>query len=125
MEISIFVAKIIALIYIPLGIAMLVGQIKAKELIASFEKSPAMQMTTGYLGVIMGIFLITYHNVWVLDWPVLITVLGWVAIVECVLILALPKTIFAWANGISTKEKLWGSFALIFGLIFAYFGFIA
>ena len=125
MELSILVAKIIALIYIPLGIAMIAGQLKGKELVTSFEKSPAISLTMGYLGVIMGIFLITYHNVWVMDWPVLITVIGWIAVIESVAFLALPKMMFSKTKGMSTNEKLWGSIALILGLIFGYFGFIA
>ncbi len=125
MELSIFVAKIIALIYLPLGFALFTGQLKGKELVASFEKSPGLSLTTGYFGVTIGVILITYHNLWIKGWPVLITIIGWIAVIECVALLAIPKTLFAMANRMATNEKLWGLVSLILGLVFGYFGFFA
>lgn len=125
MELSIFVAKVIALIYIPLGFAMLIGQLNGKNLVDSFKRSPGLSLTTGYVAVIVGVALVTYHNIWVKDWTVLVTIIGWIALIEGVLLLALPKTMFAMAKRMSKNEKLWGIITIILGLIFAYFGFIA
>ncbi len=125
MEFSIFVAKIVALIYLPLAIALLTGQVNGKDIVDSFEKSPALQLIIGYSGVIVGVTLVTYHNVWVQDWPVLITILGWIAIIESVTFLAFPKFSFSLTKWIPMNGKLWGAIALILGLIFAYFGFFA
>jgi hypothetical protein len=125
MELSIFVAKVIALIYLPLGIALLAGQLKGKELVASFEKSLGLSLVIGCFGMIIGVFLITYHNVWVKDWPVLITIVGWMAVIESAFLLALPKFSFSMTKVIPKNEKLWGIITLILGLIFGYFGFIA
>ena len=125
MELSIMVAKIIALIYLPLGIAMFAGQLKAKELVTSFGESSAASLVMGYLGVIAGISLITHHNIWVMDWPVLITAIGWITVIDSVLLLALPKTMSTMTKWISKNDKLWGFISIILGLIFGYFGFIA
>jgi len=46
------------------------------------------------------------------------------ALIESVLILALPKMMFSITKVIPKNEKLWGIIAIILGLIFAYFGFI-
>lgn len=124
-EISLFMAKIIALIYIPIGIAMLIGQIKAKEMFASYEKSPLLALFVGIFAVIAGTFIISYHNVWVKSWEVLITILGWIAVIEGVLFIAFPKPMLKAAKRISKNEKLWGFIALAIGLIFLYFGFFA
>jgi len=124
-EISIFMARIIALIYIPLGIGMITGQIKAKEMIVSYEKSAAFTLFVGIFAVIAGTFLVQYHNIWVKDWPVLVTLLGWVAVIEGVLFIAFPKKLLSITKRISKNEKVWSIFALIFGLVFGYFGFVA
>ena len=125
MEISIFMAKIIALIYIPLGIAMLTGQLKAKEMFANYEKSPVLTLFVGIFAVIAGTFLVTYHNIWVKNWPVLVTLLGWIGVIEGVLFIAFPKPMLKAGKKISTNEKAWSLFALALGLLFGYFGFIA
>ena len=123
-EITIFMAKLIALIYIPIGIAMLTGQIKAKDMFSSYEKSSAFTLFMGIFAVATGLVLITYHNIWVKDWPVLITLLGWIAVVEGVLFIAFPKPMLKMGKKISANEKAWGIFAIVFGLVFGYFGFI-
>lgn len=125
MEISIFMARIIALIYIPIGIAMLTGQIKGKEMIASYEKSPLLALWVGIFAVIAGTFLVSYHNIWVKGWPVVITILGWVAVIEGVLFIAFPKPMLKAGKKISKNEKVWSVFALAFGLLLGYFGFVA
>ena len=124
-EISIFMARIIALIYIPLGIAMMTGQIKAKEMFADYEKSSVTTLFVGIFAVIAGTFLATYHNIWVKNWTIIVTILGWVAVVEGVLFIAFPKPALNVGKKISKNEKAWSFFALIVGLILGYFGFIA
>ncbi len=123
-EITIFMAKIIALIYIPLGIAMITGQIKSKEMIASYEKSSAFTLWVGIFAIIAGTFIIQYHNIWVKGWPVLVTALGWIAVIEGVCFIAFPKPLLKLAKKISSNEKSWGIFAVALGLLFGYFGFI-
>lgn len=124
-EISIFMAKIMALIYIPLGIALIIGQLKAKEMFADYEKSPVSTLFVGIFAVIAGTFLITYHNIWVKEWFVVITLLGWVSVIEGVLFIAFPKPMLKAGKKFSTNEKVWGLFALILGLLLGYFGFLA
>ena len=124
-EISIFVARIAALIYIPLGIAMLTGQVKAQEMFANYEKSPVLTLFVGIFAVIAGTFLVTYHNIWVKDWPVLVTLLGWIGVIEGVFFIAFPKPMLKAGKKISTNDIVWSLFALALGLLFGYFGFIA
>ncbi len=124
-ELSIFVARVVALIYIPLSIAMITGQINSKEMIASYKKSAGFTLWVGIFAVIAGTFLVHYHNIWVKDWPVLVTLLGWIAVVEGVIFIAFPKTMLSLSERMSKNEKAWSFFALAFGLLFGYFGFIA
>ena len=79
----------------------------------------------GIAGLIAGTFLATFHNIWVKSWPIIITLLGWVAIIEGVLFIAFPKPMLKAGKKISKNEKVWGIFALIFGLLMGYFGFVA
>lgn len=123
-EISLFVAKIVTLIYIPLGIAMISGQLKAKEMFASYEKSPVLTLFVGIFAVIAGTFIVSYHNIWVKSWPILITLLGWIGVIEGVLFIAFPKPMLKAGKKISKNEKAWGFFALVLGLLFGYFGFL-
>jgi hypothetical protein len=123
-EIALFMARIIALIYIPMGVAMMTGQLKGKEVLSSYEKSAAFTLFVGIFAVVFGVFLVQNHNIWVMDWPVLITLLGWIAVIEGVIFIAFPKTMLSIVKRISKYEKVWGPFAIAFGLLFGYFGFL-
>lgn len=124
-EISFFVARVIMLIYLPVGVAMLTGQLKAKEMFSSFRNSAGLTVFVGVFGLIAGAFLVHYHNIWVKDWPVLITLLGWVAVIECMALIAFPKTMLSMGDTFSRNEKFWGFAAILFALLFGYFGFVA
>jgi len=65
MELSILVAKIIALIYISSSIAVLIGQINFNKIAADFNKSTALTFVAGSFGIIIGMVLVKYHNNWI------------------------------------------------------------
>jgi hypothetical protein len=123
-EITFFVARVVALIYIPLGIGMVTGQISAKELFSSYEKSAALTLWIGIFAVLAGTFVVSYHNIWVKGWPVLVTLLGWIGLVEGVTFIAFPKRMLKAGKMVAKNEKAWGAFALLAGLVFGYFGFL-
>ena len=122
---TLLVARFVALVYIPLGVAMLTGQTKGKEMIASYQKSSGLSLFIGIFAVMIGILLVLFHNYWVRGWPVLVTLLGWVAVIEGVLFIAFPKSLLKFTMKMSKNEKIWGIFAMIVGLVFGYFGFLA
>ncbi len=124
-ELSILMARIVALIYIPIGIGLLTGQIKAKAMIKSYKDSAAFTLFVGIFAVIAGLLLVHYHNLWVKDWQVLITLIGWIAVIEGVLFIAFPKTLLSYSERMSKNMTFWNWFALGFGLLFGYFGFLA
>lgn len=122
-EITLFVARVVALIYIPLGIAMMAGQVSAKEMFSSYEKSSALTLWIGIFAVLAGTFLVSYHNIWVKDWPVLVTLLGWIGLIEGVTFIAFPKRLLEAGKKMAKNEKAWSVVAILIGLVFGYFGF--
>ena len=67
--------------------------------------------------------LIEYHNIWVKDWTVVITIIGWFATLKGVLLLANPKFMLGFKNYYK-DNKSWGIFVIVIGLFFAYYGFL-
>jgi len=122
MELSIFIAKIIAIIYISIGIGVIGKKGVFKEMIKDFEKSSGLAVFSGFITIILGMLLIRYHNIWVKDWTVIVTIFGWMALFKGIVLLAYPKFILKFKNAYNGKE--WGYVVLIIGLIFGYLGFI-
>ena len=123
MELSILVSKIIAVIYISSGIAVLIGQINFKEISADFNKSKALTFAAGSFGIIIGLTLVNYHNHWVNNWSVLITIISWAFLIGGLITVIFPKSLL-FVSKYYKHSRVWGIFMICFGLLFGYFGFI-
>lgn len=51
----------------------------------------ALTYLTGFIAVTFGLLIIGYHNLWVADWRVLITIIGWLALIKGLIFIVLPK----------------------------------
>jgi hypothetical protein len=124
MEFSLFVARVMAIAYLAAGIGMLGGKIDLSKLVKEFSKSPGLTYVAGFVTLILGMIVINYHNIWVQDWTVLVTLIGWIAVVKGVSLIAFPQFIDAF-KGVYKNTSTWGAFVLIIGIVFGYFGFLA
>ena len=120
---SIFIAKIIALLYLAAGVAALRGVIDFRKIVDDYTKSPAFTLMSGLFALIVGMIIIRYHNIWVKDWTVLITLIGWASAIKGVLFIAFPDSLKLF-KGMYKNTKAWGILLLLIGLLFGYFGFM-
>ncbi|MBN3509843.1 hypothetical protein JYB55_13440 [Mycolicibacterium septicum] len=51
----------------------------------------AFGLTYGYLSLFLGLASVLLHNVWELNWHVLITIFGWLALIKGVIVIAWPE----------------------------------
>lgn len=122
MELSELVAQIISVIYIVSGIGVVWKKLDLKEIAEELLNSNALSFFSGSLGIIFGIILINYHNIWTWQWNILITLISWFFLVGGVLILWFPK-LFKRLIEIYKNSIYYGIFMIAFGLLFGYFGF--
>jgi hypothetical protein len=92
------------------------------DFVIEFEKSPALTFVSGCVAIILGMILVTYHNIWVGNWRVIITIISWIMLVGGVSVVIIPKSLF-FMKGLIKDNRLWGLFMLIFGMLIGYFGF--
>lgn len=126
MELSIFVAKIIAVTYIAVSLGQFFSGITYKKMYQDIMKSSGVMAMMGIFAIIIGFLLIEHHNIWVKDWPVLITIIGWMSLVKGFLFLAFPNSLKFFEPMFTGKFlKIFPYFTLAFGLLFGYWGFFA
>jgi len=123
MELSILVAKIIALIYISSSIAVLIGQINFNKIAADFNKSTALTFVAGSFGIIIGMVLVKYHNNWIKNWTVLITIISWTFLIGGLIVVVFPKSL-SYFSKYYKHSPAWGILMICFGLLFGYFSFV-
>lgn len=123
MELSRLIAKLISVIYISSGLAVLFRQVDFKKIADDFEKSAALIFFAGTFGIILGMILVQYHNIWVKNWTVLITIISWLMLVGGVIVVIFPKSL-SYMSKFYKPSPVWGIFMICFGLLFGYFGFM-
>lgn len=128
METSIFIAKILAVVYCAIGIGVLLNTDYYKRAFDEMINNPGLMSLRGLIALTLGFLIISSHNVWEAHWTVLVTIIGWLAFTKGISILVFPETLTRFSQGILQKRnslKVIGAFAFSLGLIFGYFGFLA
>jgi hypothetical protein len=128
MPTSLFIAKLLGPIFLVVGVALLARPEAFRALLREFVASGALMYLAGFFGLLGGLALILAHNVWALDWRVLITLIGWASLVRALVTIFSPR----WIASIGAKLiELRGAFAaaaaidLVIGAILSYFGYSA
>ncbi len=125
MELSILMAKIVAILYLSIGISIVAGQTTHKKLFKSYEESPGLVFISGFMLVILSALLIQYHNIWIKDWTVLITIIAWAMLIKGFLFLAFPKSFLSFGSKYAQTKNWMGYIIVVIALVFGYFGFMA
>ncbi|NIU07841.1 hypothetical protein GWN42_04260, partial [candidate division KSB1 bacterium] len=74
-EITAFFARLWGAFFLVFGTLFFVTRQLGRTIEMTDDK--AFVVSTGYISFLMGLVTILLHNVWVWDWPVAITALGW------------------------------------------------
>jgi len=127
MDLTLFVAQVVAVVYLSVGVGILVDKKYYAKLMDGFMKDATAMYLGGFIALVAGFALVTFHNDWVKSWEVLVTIIGWLALVKGVMLLAFPTTMVKMTKSMLSAKNL-NVMALIvvaLGLVFGYFGFLA
>lgn len=125
MDISIFLAKFLGLYFLISGLLMLVRYESLREAVDDFVKFPGLLLLAGFFTLILGILLILFHNVWVMSWPVLITILAWIIFLQGVVRLFFADKVRTMIKSFQERGnyKMVGIVMSLIGLFLLYHGF--
>ena len=73
------------------------------ELAEQVARDPGLIFLSGILLFVAGLAIVRVHNVWVGGWPVLVTVLGWVAVLSGLLRMLFPTRLAAIAGAVAQR----------------------
>ena len=126
MELSILIAKIASVVYLSAAVGAVFSGDHYRRVLDDLFKNAALTYFMGFTVVILGFLIVDYHNIWVKDWTVLITIIGWLALIKGVLIIAFPRFVQSYSKPIFAGKGLqfFPYVAAVLGLLFGYFGFV-
>lgn len=114
MEISIYLARFWGSLFIILGLGSILANFLGR--VIKYTEDKTITISTGYITFLLGLITVTLHNIWVWDWRLAITILGWTTLLKGIEKIALPKRINKKAQ--MFKGKLWGFVILLIGVFY-------
>ena len=113
MEISIFFARLWGSFFIIFGLLFIITRQLGKTIEMTDNK--AFVISTGYITLLMGLVTVILHNVWVADWRVAITILGWSTLIKGIMKVGFPEQIHKQAQRFKKKQMVSTIILLILG----------
>jgi len=126
MATSILIAKLIGPVLLVAAVAMLANPKDIQEIGREFLKNRALIYLAGILAMLGGLAILINHNIWVADWPVLITVFGWASALGGAVRIALPSVVQSIGSAMieySGMMRIAGAVWVLIGAFLTYKGY--
>lgn len=111
-DISVFFARLWGGFFLIFGLLFLVSGFLGKVIEMSGDRS--FTVSTGYISLLMGLVTVILHSLWVADWRIAITLLGWSTLIKGVMKIGFPDVIHRQAQAF--KRRQWIDAVLLMGL---------
>jgi hypothetical protein len=125
MCLSVFFAQILGLFLSIVSLSILVRYQESKKIFHDFLSDPAMIACSGHSRVLAALIILVPHHLWVAQWPVIITIIGWLILLSGILRLFFPKKVASAMKQLMAKNGLllavWVCFLI--GLYLVWMGF--
>ena len=113
MDTTIFLAQLWGSFYIIFGALFIItGQLGRT---IEMTDNRAFVISTGYITLLMGLVTVILHNVWVDDWRLAVTLLGWATLLKGIMKVGFPEQIQKHAQRFKKKQLLSAVFLILLG----------
>jgi cytochrome bd-type quinol oxidase subunit 2 len=127
METSLFLAQLIGPVLIVIGVGLLLKKTEFREMATDFLSSRALIFVSGLLTLVTGLAIVLTHNVWEFNWPVIITILGWLSVFGGVFRILFPNSVQSVGTSMLDKPATMtvsGAIQIVLGLWLSYVGYM-
>ena len=121
-ELQIF--QILGLAFFSAGLGLLINPEFYKKMVHNLGDYPMFFYLSGLMSLTVGYLLVSFHNVWVWDRALWLTLIGWIALAKGAFIIIFPTACLDWLREMGEKYlPVKAIAASILGLIFLALGF--
>ena len=128
MDTSYLLARIIGPYMLIAGIGLFVNRSYYLRLLEQLREQSLLLLSMGAFTLILGLLMIQFHNIWSLDWRLLITIISWIAVIKGAAAMIIPDAMMKFANSFASNDKLLtvqATLAILFGAFMSYMGYFA
>lgn len=115
-EISLFLARFWGSLFLILGLLSIVAKFLGRVIAMTEDRT--ITISTGYITFLLGLITVTLHNLWVADWRLAITILGWTTLFKGLEKIGFPDRVNRKAQMFKGRQILWGGIIFLIGAWF-------
>ena len=122
MDTSVFFAQLWGGFFVIFGCLFIITRQLGKTIEMTDDK--AFVISTGYISMLMGLVTVILHNIWVVDWRVVITILGWSTLIKGIMKIGFPEQIHKQAQRFNKNQIISAFFMILSGAWLLWMSFI-
>lgn len=126
MTTSKYIARLMGPVLLAMGLGMLVESETMRVLSQEFLTNRGLIYLAGILTLLAGLAIVNAHNLWVPDWRVIITILGWLGIVGGLFRILLTGQVQSLGTGLASNTAaiiVGGLATLVLGGVLSFNGY--
>lgn len=110
-------SEAIGLYMIVVGIGGLMAPTRWCAMMDDLERSPGLVMTLGFPVFAIGTALVLIHSIWTDPLAVIVSLIGYVALIEGALLLAIPAPLIRIGRWSLNFTRAWAAVSIVLGIL--------
>ncbi len=118
MALTIWISKFLGPVILVLGMPMIFSPESLQETTKRFLADSPLVLVSGVLAMTAGLSIVNTHNVWVLDWPLIVTLFGWALVLGGASRIVAPRVVEHVGDAMMdrpTMTRIVGAFWVLLG----------
>jgi hypothetical protein len=123
---AVWIAKFLGPIFVVLSTPMIVMPARLQETTRRYLADRPLILVSGVLAMTAGLSIVNTHNVWVLGWPLIVTLFGWALLLGGASRIIAPGAVDAVGGAMMNRPSLTrvvGALWLSLGIFLAFKGY--
>lgn len=110
-------AEVIGLYMVVMGVGGLAAPHRWRAMMGDLERSPGLVMALGFPAFAIGAALVLIHDIWTDPLAIVVTLIGYVALVKGALLLAVPGPLFKLGRWSLNFTRAWAIISILLGIL--------
>jgi hypothetical protein len=118
-------ARLWGVVALVIALAALLNPNRMGAAMADFEKSPGLLFITAIFALGIGLIQVMFHNLWTDPTAIIVSAIGWLAILKGIVLMAIPEPIMKLAASSAASPsivRIYGVMILIFAIVLLVLG---
>ena len=126
MQASLVIAQILGPMYVIVAVGLVANAAAYRQIFEAFYDSPSMAYLGGLIALIFGLVILAFHHAWPMDWTMIVTLIGWLALIKGSLLVVWPSAVRRLSRPLMAhlvRRRIWAVFPLALGLFLSVKGY--